>query len=269
MFQITILSGYLIAAWILAARSVGKPENWLTQWVGTACIVGLAAFLLHSWTLGQHVFVEGGLNLSIANSGSLIAWLVALIGLGVSIKKSLRGLAAWLLAIASLGALLTGVGPEDQFLTIDLSWQKQAHILLSITAYSLLTIAAILAILITFQVRRLRKARAAGWFGILPPLETMEAILFGTIWVGFGILSLAIFSGLIFVENIFAQHLAHKTTLAIIAWIIFAILIVGRWQFGWRGRKAVYLTLGGFALLALAYFGSKLVLEVILGRQWG
>ena len=97
----------------------------------------------------------------------------------------------------------------------------------------------------------------------------MEAILFGTIWVGFGILSLAIFSGLIFVENIFAQHLAHKTTLAIIAWIIFAVLIVGRWQFGWRGRKAVYLTLGGFALLALAYFGSKLVLEVILGRQWG
>ncbi len=97
----------------------------------------------------------------------------------------------------------------------------------------------------------------------------MEAILFGTIWVGFGILSLAIFSGLIFVENIFAQHLAHKTTLAIIAWIIFAVLIAGRWKFGWRGRRAVYLTLGGFALLALAYFGSKLVLEVILGRQWG
>ncbi len=269
MFQITILGGYVLAAWIIAARCLGKPDNWLTRWLATACVAGLGAYLLHTWLLGSYVIKEHGLNLSIANSVSLIAWLVALFGLAVSLKKQWRGLSAWLLAIAGLGAVVTGLGTDTGFLTVDLSWQKQAHIALAVIAYSLLTVAALLAVLITFQDQRLRQARPAGWFGILPPLETMESMLFGTIWLGFAGLSFAILSGIFFIEDLFAQHLVHKTVLVIAAWIVFAVLIVGRWQFGWRGRTAVNLTLGGFAVLGLAYFGSKLVLEVILGRQWG
>ena len=86
---------------------------------------------------------------------------------------------------------------------------------------------------------------------------------------GFAVLTLALFSGFIFVRDLFAQHLIHKTVLSCLAWIVFAILLFGRWRFGWRGRVARTWTLSGFALLGLAYFGSKIVLETILGRHWG
>ncbi|HKE93020.1 MAG TPA: cytochrome c biogenesis protein CcsA, partial [Povalibacter sp.] len=86
---------------------------------------------------------------------------------------------------------------------------------------------------------------------------------------GFAVLTLSLFSGFIFVQDLFAQNLSRKTILSCLAWIVFAILLFGRWRFGWRGRTAVRWTLSGFALLVLAYFGSKIVLESILGRHWG
>jgi ABC-type uncharacterized transport system permease subunit len=116
---------------------------------------------------------------------------------------------------------------------------------------------------------RLRHHRPGGLLRALPPLAVMETLLFQTLGLGFALLSLALFSGLIFIQDMFAQHLAHKTVLSIFAWLVFAVLLWGRWRFGWRGRTAIRWTLGGFALLVLAYFGSKFVLELIKGVHWG
>ena len=80
--------------------------------------------------------------------------------------------------------------------------------------------------------------------------------------------TLALVSGLLFVDNLFAQHLAHKTFLSIISWLVFGLLLAGRWRYGWRGRTALSLTLAGMAFLLLAYFGSKLVLELLLSETW-
>jgi ABC-type uncharacterized transport system permease subunit len=102
----------------------------------------------------------------------------------------------------------------------------------------------------------------------LPPLETLERLLFRLIAMGFILLTVSLGTGLAFVDDLFEQHLAHKTILSIMAWLVFGLLLWGRWQYGWRGRQAVRLTLAGILLLLLAYFGSKLVLETILGRSW-
>jgi len=110
----------------------------------------------------------------------------------------------------------------------------------------------------------LHKHQPGGLIRLLPPLKTMETLLFDAIIIGFICLSLSLVSGMIFLENMFAQHLAHKTILSILAWLVFAILLAGRWLAGWRGRTAIRWTLGGFISLMLAYFGSKFVLEVIL-----
>jgi ABC-type uncharacterized transport system permease subunit len=83
------------------------------------------------------------------------------------------------------------------------------------------------------------------------------------------VLTLALVTGSFFVEDLFAQHLVHKVALAVVAWVVFGILLLGRWRMGWRGRQALRWTLSGYVLLGLAYFGSKLVLEVILGKHWG
>jgi ABC-type uncharacterized transport system permease subunit len=125
-----------------------------------------------------------------------------------------------------------------------------------------------MAIAIALQDARLRKRKPSGWLLILPSLEGMEQILFSILTMGFVLLTLSLFSGLIFVDDLFAQHLAHKTVLSVMAWLVFATLLIGRWQRGWRGKKAVYMALLGFVFLALAYFGTKLVLETILRSHW-
>ena len=103
---------------------------------------------------------------------------------------------------------------------------------------------------------------------MLPPLQVQESLLFQLIGIGFFMLSLSLVSGVIFIDDIFAQHLVHKTALSLVAWVVFGVLLWGRWRHGWRGRTAIRWSLAGAVVLALAYFGSKLVLELVLGRSW-
>ncbi len=97
-----------------------------------------------------------------------------------------------------------------------------------------------------------------------PPLQSMESLLFSFLWAGWLLLSLSLISGWLFLDNLFAQHVVHKTLLSCTAWLVFGILLWGRHQLGWRGHKAIRWTIAGFFLLMLAYFGSKLVREFIL-----
>jgi ABC-type uncharacterized transport system permease subunit len=139
------------------------------------------------------------------------------------------------------------------------------HILISVISYSLLTLAALQAILLAIQNQQLRNRHPGGFVRAMPPLETMECLLFRLIGIGFLLLSISLLSAVPYTQNLVEQHLIHKTVLSITAWVVFAILLWGRWRFGWRGRTAIRWTLGGFAVLMLAYFGSKLVLELIIG----
>ena len=129
--------------------------------------------------------------------------------------------------------------------------------------------AAVTALLLVFLDRRLRSRRIADLPKALPPLDTLEKVMFRLIGGGFVLLTLALLTGFIFVTNLFAQHLVHKTVLALIAWVLFGVLLIGRIRHGWRGRSAMRWTLSGFGVLVLSYFGSKFVLEYLLGRHWG
>ena len=113
-----------------------------------------------------------------------------------------------------------------------------------------------------------RQRHASGFIRALPPMQSMEHLMFQMIGFGFVLLTLTLVSGVFFSEALFGQPLkfTHHTVLAVLAWAVYAILLVGRWQLGWRGRIAVHWTLGGFVLLVLGYFGTKFVLEVILHR---
>ena len=117
--------------------------------------------------------------------------------------------------------------------------------------------------------RRLRAGRLSAVSALFAPLETNEKLLYGVAAAGFLTLVVAVFTGSVFVENLFTQHLTHKAVLSILATIVFGVLLAGRHLAGWRGKRGIYLYLGGYALLCLAYFGSRFVLENILGKYWG
>jgi ABC-type uncharacterized transport system permease subunit len=140
----------------------------------------------------------------------------------------------------------------------------QIHVFLSLLSYAVLALAAAQAVLVSIQRHFLSRHKPGGFIRALPPLDTTEQLLFTLLTAGFILLSLALASGFFYLEDMFAQKVAHKTILSCIGWAIFGVLLFGRWRFGWRGRRAVHWTLGGFGILVLAYFGSKVVLEVLL-----
>jgi ABC-type uncharacterized transport system permease subunit len=169
---------------------------------------------------------------------------------------------------AAVGAALTGAGRSYAEATTG-GWELTAHILLSMAAAALLFAAAVTALLLVFLDRRLRTRRIAALPSALPPLDALEKVMFRLIAAGFGLLTLALLTGFVFVTNLFTQNLVQKTVLSLIAWLLFGVLLMGRLRFGWRGRSAVRWTLFGFGILALAYFGVKFVLEYLFGRHWG
>jgi ABC-type uncharacterized transport system permease subunit len=213
------------------------------------------------------ILVPEGVTLSLGNTASFIGLLLALTALVICVQPMLRGLASGLLILAAIAAAFTGWSAAPPANTM-VTWQIEAHIMISLLAYGLLTVGAIVAVYAIVQDRRLHGGRLSPVNRLFAPLETNERLLYGIAAAGFVALLLAVFSGFVFVDDLFAQHLIHKTVLSLLALLLFGILLAGRQFAGWRGRRAVSLYLWGFATLGLAYFGSRYILEQVLGRTW-
>jgi ABC-type uncharacterized transport system permease subunit len=268
MYAIVALACYFSAGVLMLKRQLaGGPETH-PHGVGPALLIGAAGLAVHSISLGGLLAGHPAPELTLGAVLSLVGWLLGLFALVGSVRPRFRGLAAVVLPVSGVAALAAlvpeTVTPRDEALT----WTIHAHVVLSVLAYSLLSLGAALAVLFLIRDRSLRRRDLFGWTRVLPPLESLENALFTAIGAGFALLTLAVFSGLVFVEDIFAQHLVHKSVLSIVAWCVIAVLLAGRWRMGWRGRQGVHWALAGYGLLALAYFGSRIVLEFILGRQW-
>ena len=228
-----------------------------------AALVALA-LLFHGASLFMQLHAGVGLTLDFFNAASLIAYAAILLTLLACLRIPVDNLLLLFLPLGCLTVLLAHVMPAGTVQAIDEEPGILAHILLSILAYGILTIAVFQALLLLLQDHQLKNKHPSGLIKNFPPLQTMESLLFGFLWAGWILLSLSLISGWLFFEDLFAQHLVHKTLLACLAWVVFGILLWGRHQLGWRGHKAIRWTLAGFCLLMLAYFGSKLVREFIL-----
>jgi len=225
---------------------------------------GFAAIMCHGIGVYGEIFTPAGIVLSFFAMSSLICWVIAATILLSSLRKPVDNLFIVLFPLAAVAIWLSLLLGNSYTPRSDLDSGIIGHILLSIVAYSVLTIAAFQALLLELENRQLRKKRSFSLLKALPPLQTMESLLFELLWVGLIILTLSIISGFIFLEYMFAQHIVHHTVITLASWVVFVILLWGRHQLGWRGRTAIRWTLSGFALLALGYFGSKLVTEIIL-----
>jgi ABC-type uncharacterized transport system permease subunit len=254
-------SGLLV--WRLRNREASREEL-------RAAALGLAfgAVLAHGWLLKLNLWQPQGLSLTLGHAISLFTWLSALLLCLLSVRRPVESLGVVLFPLAAAGIALGASIPGGAGTLLEVRWTVQLHIVLSVLAYSVLTLAAVQALVLAVQDRQLRQHRAGGWLRMLPPLQSMEQMLFELTAVGFFLLSLALLSGLVFVENLFAQHLVHKTFFSALAWLFYALLLWGHWRFGWRGRSATRWTLIGYVTLLLAYFGSKFVLEQLLGTHW-
>lgn len=259
---IAAIALYLCAALYHIVQRVRTPDSMRPLWLMAG---GAIALVLHGLVAGRLVFIGSAVNLSLWPVSVLTFFVINLLVLASSIKKPLHNLLVILFPVTALGlGLSLAFSPQSQH-SQHLSLAIGLHVLFSLLAYSLLTIAALQSLLLAYQHRQLKHHHPGGFLRGMPPLQTMEVLLFEVIWTGFTLLTLSLITGFLFLDDFWAQHLAHKTFFSIVAWVLFAVLLWGRHQLGWRGNVAIRWTLGGFASLALAYWGSKFVLEMVLG----
>jgi len=228
--------------------------------------LGLLALAVHAWLVWTNLMQDGELNFGFYKASALIFLVINIVCMTSLLRRPLQNLLVALFPMSAVSVLISTFSHASATQIGDMSPGIMLHIGSSILSYAMLSLAAIQAGLVAVQDRQLKQRMTRGLIQILPPLQLMETMLFELIWAGVILLSISIVSGFLFVDDIFAQHLAHKTVLAIVAWVLFSVLLWGRYQLGWRSQTAVRFTLTGFILLMLAYFGSKMVLELVLER---
>lgn len=263
ILSITTSLVYAFCAVLFLLRLLNKPIGAFSK-KSILIGIGFIASGLHFFLLMQIMNTPLGIDISIFSILSLTSWLILALLLLATLKYPVENLSIIIMPLASFFIILRFISSHHFYLNAALSPGLDLHILISILSYSLLSIAAVQAILLYIQERHIRNRHPGGFVRALPPLETMETLLFHMITIGFLLLSLSLATGMFYLDNIFEQRLVHKTSLSVLGWITFAILLWGRHQFGWRGRTAIKWTISGFVLLMLAYFGSNLVIQLIL-----
>ena len=203
-----------------------------------------------------------GADLGLSQLFSLLTGLICAITLGASLRRPIHNLLLALFPLAILAIALELLLPGQQ-VGEKHSAGMYSHIILSILAYSMLTIAAVQALVLASQDRMLRQHQLRGLPSFMPPLQTMESMLFELVAASFLLLTAAIGTGVVFVDDLLGQNLAHKTLFSIMAWLLLGVLIGGRLALGWRGRTAIRWTLWAFAFLLLGYLGTKIALSLI------
>lgn len=225
--------------------------------------LGLFAGIFHGLLIAGSVVQYQGFNFGFFNVGTLITLVISLLVIISSASKPLENLLIGVYPMAAILIMIDTILPNSEKIT-PLTGGLGLHVILSILAYSILIMAAIQAVLLYLQNKQLKSHNTSGLIRALPPLQTMDALLFEMIWIGMVILTAAFIIGWPYIIDIKEQHLLHKTALSIMSWIVYATLLFGRFNFGWRGITASRWTLVGTTFLVLAYFGSKFVLELVL-----
>lgn len=253
--------------WNTRWRETDKPlvAVPMTPWERGAIGGGL---LVHAWGLYGALFSDAGMRFSFSFALSLMMWLAVLIYWLESFLSRMEGLQPMVLPLAAACTLLPVVFPNVHLVAHAEATGFKLHFLVAMLAYSLFTLSALHAIFMGFAERALHQRTMTRSLASLPPLLSMESLLFRMLLMGFVLLTLTLGSGILFSEALFGKALTldHKTLFAFVSWGIFATLLVGRHAWGWRGRKALHWTLAGFSVLLLAYVGSRFVAEFILGR---
>jgi len=265
-FPLILAAAFYFVAAVLLYYSITKRS---AGWRSVSLAFAIAGTLFHAGAQYYHWFGQNVPDVSLPHLLSLCALVVmALLITSTFTRKELYAAGLVALPIAAGVLLLEWVLPHSGLPLGQVSFGIAVHMVSSVLAFGLLSIAGVYALFVFLIDHFLRRHHLNPLLRSLPPLEMLEDLLFKTIAAGFTLLTVSLLSGLMFINDIFAQHLVHKTILSIMAWVVFGVMLWGRWRYGWRGSLAVRLTLAGIILLVLSYFGSKLVLEMILGKSW-
>jgi ABC-type uncharacterized transport system permease subunit len=221
------------------------------------------AIILHGAALYGLLFTSAGLDLSLLKICALISLVINAVLFFSGLKKPIHSLFLFLFPISALSLFAALSTPSTKDAVV-ISPTIEAHVLISILAYSTLAIAALQALVIGYQNWQLKHKHQNLLMRTFPPLQSMEALLFELVWAGEILLTLSLISGFLFYEDFTTQKLLHKVVFSMVAWVFYGCLLWGRHFKGWRGNTAIRWTWAGFIAILLGYIGSKVALEFLL-----
>ena len=258
---------FYFLTWVLIIRcvyaSIKNPEL-KKRFSKLHTVTWLLALIAHITGLHYPLFIGEPLTLNFISLGSYVTWFLSLILFITTLNRKIESLAIPILPITMFSILAVMLFGADTQSTINMKSGLGLHILSSLLAYSTLMLASFQALLLAVQNNHLHARKNTNFIRSLPSLENMEHLLFRFIKIGLVLLTIGLLTGFYFLDNLFGSGIAHKTILSIVAWVVFSVLLFGRWKYGWRGKTAVRWTLGGFIVLMLAFFGTKFVQEFVL-----
>lgn len=255
---------YLTAGLLLARRLFSEKDGAENKqhilWITAMAIV------LHCVILYRGLAPQDQWHLGLTNAFSFVACTVSIVFTVLACQRPIAILGIVVLPLAALSIIATWIWPAGSLATVAPSARFSFHLLVSLAAYAFLSLAVVQAVLLNVQEKRLHERHPDRLLKALPPIQTMEGVLFLLTGIGFALLTLTLVSGALYTRALMGVPLAfnHHTVLSILAWLIFGTLLVGHIRFGWRGRHAARWTIAGFLVLVLAYFGTKYVVEYLL-----
>lgn len=268
LFSLLAALLYFTAGGLIASELVRGRQRPASVFRTAMLAVAAAAIILHALTLSELLSGSGTVDLRLSTAISLIVWVLCVLFIVAMLFRPIENIGVLVLPLGGLAVLLAWLWPGRVHLLEQSDRWFALHLVIAFIAYAFLGLAALQALLLAAQEKRLKRHHPGGWLRALPPMQTVETLMFQSIGLGFGLLTVTLFTGSLFSERLFGRPFVwnHHVVLSVVAWLIFALLLAGRRFFGWRGRQAVRWTLGGFTVLVLAYLGTRFVLEIVLHR---
>ena len=208
---------YLAAAGLQLAHLVRRQRTLSRPVLGMAIV----ALICHAVVTWDALVASEGVMFGFYKVLALSFLSVNIACIGALLRRPLQNLLVVLLPLSALSIVIATLGPSTSSARDHIAPGMLLHIGSSIVAYSILTLAAGQAALLALQDQQLRNHNMQGITRALPPLQLMESMLFELVWVGVAVLTLSLLSGMVFMDNMFAQHLVHKTVLSLFAWFLF------------------------------------------------
>lgn len=255
---------YLASGFLLGRRLLSEKDEVGNKRVAlTICV---AAIVFHCALLYSDLAPQAHWRLGLTNALSIVSFSISIVFAALALRRPVEILGVIILPLAALAVLAAWIWPATEHGMVVPSPQLTLHLIISLIAYAFLSLAVVQAFVLNTQEKRLHERHPGRLLKNLPPIQTMETMLFVFTGIGFTLLTLTLVSGAVYSKALFGVTLAfnHHTVLSIIAWLIFGTLLIGRFRFGWRGRYAAHWTISGFFVLVLAYFGTKYVAEYLL-----
>lgn len=248
-----LATGLVLRRFFSAQTFTPKPALSMA-WLAMAC---------HLATLGMAIMqAQSAQNMSVLNVASMIALLINLLLTSICQRQN-----SWiLLPFAYLVTVLVLSGslfiPSHYLTSLGERPGLVIHIALALLSYAIMSIASLFALLqiyLSYQLKQRRKLNLQN----VPPLLSIEKQLIRLLKIGSVLLTLSISSGFLFLDNMLAPGNLDKAGVSVVAWCLYAILLWGHYRRGWRGQRLVVMTLTGNVLLAIAYFGSRLLQHLL------